>query len=970
MLAQPKKVYILLLALLFNWCANGYAQAPFGGFTQYNIKDGLAGSVVHGICQDRDGFLWFATETGLSRFDGRHFKSYTTADGLPSNEVLGVMADSANRVWIQTFKNAAAYYYKGRIYHAANHLGLAKPHLTDMTRVFGLDAKGQIALSTNSNLLTLDLTGNLIKKDTLPTSNASTRYTIDSLVTEIRNGNTEFFRYNAHWMRHKASDKNHTIEVHSNQRGDWLIRSGDSLLIGQTKQPIYRMRLPRGFTELLTLNANMIALKLHTGGCLLLNINHPEQVQHCLPQEQINQVWADTEGNCWFSTNGSGVFKLGSLAVNNYQLLQQQLPRQVINISQWKGQMYIGTDDGRFWQMKPGSSTLQRLQKGLAPPGIGPTARSITPLLQQQRIFNPHQQLYRKTTFSNNFFHTHTVKTLSLAANGLLLATSGGVYGYRPNDATPMIDTVRLGRSTCALQVGSQYFIGTLDGLHILDSNKRAFFAGDTHPALRGRIGSLELSSTGTVWIASYSDGVIGWKNGQATAHITTAIGLSSNNCRSLFVNGNHLWVGTEKGLNKIDIAGNRPVVLEKYGTPDGLAADMINALYIDGATVYAGTSAGLSVFNEKELERQSICQLNITGIYISDKWVPIDTPLWQLPHADNDIRFEYAGISFRSEGRMRYRYRLLGLDTIWRPTTENTLSFPSLASGHYQLELQAINAYGLHSAILQRPFYIQPLLIEKTWFRIACLLLLGLLLWLLFHLRVTYLRKKERQQMAIGQRLAELEQMALRSQMNPHFIFNSLNAVYQYVMDKDLAGANRFITDFSQLIRLTFELSALPKITLAAEIEYLRTFLELEKVKYEGQFDYTFSIMAGLDTSAYFLPPLILQPYIENSIRHGVRSVAANGHITVVMLLGKDCLVCTIDDNGIGRETAQAAMRTNTGHTSRGMSLTAERLSIWGKQAGVPIHLEVTDKIGLDGSVLGTCVTLSIPIQEALNPY
>lgn len=953
---------LLLIAILLQAYSIVSAQTPQFNFTQYNIKDGLAGSVVHGIYQDKEGFIWFATETGLSRFDGKYFKNYTTADGLPSNEVLGAMADANNKVWILTFKNTVAYYYKGHIYNATNHAGLARLNLPDILKKQGINTAGQMTMYHDKNLLTFDFTGNLIQKDSIIFFEDSKRYNMDSLMVAMRNNTTDFIYENSYWMYHK---RNNTLKIYKSITGNIVIQQGNNLFISKMGGAYYKWPLPKGFSELRTLNNDIIVLKLHTGGCLLLNIHNPQQSVYCLPQEQVNQVYADTEGNFWFSTNGSGVFKLGSLAVRNYRLLQGQLPHQVINISKYKGQIYIGAYNGQFWQMDPAYGLLQPTKNGLTPPGIGPYEHSIAPLLQHQLIFNPYQYLYANSASPNHFFVSQAIKTISLASTGLLFATVRGVFHFLPNNPS-RADTILGGRSTCALQVKAQYFIGTLNGLYILDSNKRAFFAGDIHPALRGRIGSLGLSPNGTVWIASYSDGIIGWKDGKVTAHLTMAEGLSSSNCRSLFINGSNLWVGTEKGLNKIDISGKTPLVRAKFNTADGLASDMINALYIDGQTVYAGTSAGLSVFNETELERHSVCQLNMTGIYVSGKSVAAAGNLLQLTHADNNIRFEYAGISFRSEGRMRYRYRLIGLDSNWQQTTENSLSFPTLASGKYTLQLQAINDYGLASNIIQQPFRIQPLLIERNWFRAGILVLLGLLLWLLFHWRLQRLQQKERKQVAVNQRLAELEHMALRSQMNPHFIFNSLNAVYQYVIDKDLSGANRFITDFSQLIRLTFELTALPKITVAEELQYLRTFLELESTKYEGQFSYNFSIMPGLDTHIYFLPPLLLQPYVENSIRHGLRTTATKGQITIAMATEGDHFICTIDDDGIGRKAAQAAARHNSQHHSRGMSLTAERIAIWSRQAGVPIEIKVIDKP--DGQ--GTCIRLSIPIQEALNPY
>ncbi len=124
---------------------------------------------------------------------------------------------------------------------------------------------------------------------------------------------------------------------------------------------------------------------------------------------------------------------------------------------------------------------------------------------------------------------------------------------------------------------------------------------------------------------------------------------------------------------------------------------------------------------------------------------------------------------------------------------------------------------------------------------------------------------------------------MALKAQMNPHFIFNSLNSVQQYVIDKDLLGANKFITEFSRLIRLTLDISSKTRINIYEEISYLATYLELEKTKFEDKFSYTVVAAPDIDPFDWFIPPMILQPYVENSIRHGVRyRNDKEGHIRV----------------------------------------------------------------------------------------
>ena len=220
----------------------------------------------------------------------------------------------------------------------------------------------------------------------------------------------------------------------------------------------------------------------------------------------------------------------------------------------------------------------------------------------------------------------------------------------------------------------------------------------------------------------------------------------------------------------------------------------------------------------------------------------------------------------------MRYQYRLLGLQSDWRTTTDEQLNFPSLSSGNYTLQLKAINKYGVESRVKEVSFVIEKLLRERTWFRLLILFLIIDTIWLFFRYRIGNVRRKEKEKTMLNQRIAELEQKALRSQMNPHFIFNSLNSIQQYVAERDITGANNFITDFSRLIRMTLDLSTNTFFSMCDEIEYVTTYLKVEKTRLENQFDYSINIDKNLNLHEIHVPPLLLQPYVENSIRHGIK--------------------------------------------------------------------------------------------------
>jgi hypothetical protein len=387
--------------------------------------------------------------------------------------------------------------------------------------------------------------------------------------------------------------------------------------------------------------------------------------------------------------------------------------------------------------------------------------------------------------------------------------------------------------------------------------------------------------------------------------------------------------------------------------------------VYADGPVIYVGTPQGITYFNENNISQTSDCDLRITAIKSSDKVWNYDTTGFLLPHRDNNIRFEFVGISYRSVGHINYRYRLMGLDSNWKTTSETILSYPSLPSGTYTLQLAAINKFGVQSETKQIHFSIEQLLEERTWFRILLFLLGGTFVWLAVIIYIKRIREKEARKGDTARKMTELEQKALKAQMNPHFIFNSLNSIQQYVMEKDTIGANKFITAFSSLIRQTLDFSTRQEITIKEELQYLATYLELEKTRMEEKFIYSIQVCDAVSSGEYCIPPMVLQPYVENSIRHGISYRRdKEGKILINVRLENSKLICTVEDNGVGRLVAgQFKMRESFDRQSRGMSVTADRIEMMNKNSKQKIELMVQDLIDQNNEPLGTRVTVSFPV-------
>ncbi|HLP36740.1 sensor histidine kinase [Lacibacter sp.] len=226
--------------------------------------------------------------------------------------------------------------------------------------------------------------------------------------------------------------------------------------------------------------------------------------------------------------------------------------------------------------------------------------------------------------------------------------------------------------------------------------------------------------------------------------------------------------------------------------------------------------------------------------------------------------------------------------------------------------------------------------------------------------------QEAEKVLMATKQKMAEVEMQALRAQMNPHFIFNCLNSINRYIVKSDQATASLYLTRFAKLIRLILDNSNSKTIPLSSELEALRLYIDMEAIRFEKQFSYEIKLSDDLPVDAVCLPPLIIQPYVENAIWHGLLHKEEAGHLTISISGKKETmLVCVIEDNGVGRAKAKE-LKSKSASTKKslGMKLTEDRIALLNKQAKIDASVEIEDLYDMNGMASGTRVILKIPVD------
>ena len=262
--------------------------------------------------------------------------------------------------------------------------------------------------------------------------------------------------------------------------------------------------------------------------------------------------------------------------------------------------------------------------------------------------------------------------------------------------------------------------------------------------------------------------------------------------------------------------------------------------------------------------------------------------------------------------------------------------------------------------------------LLEITKYKTQKFIYIGLILFAFVLILIVFLLfnrfklKKEKQQIDLEKQKQEIEKRLLQSQMNPHFIFNSLNSINSFITGKDTLTAQSYLSMFAELMRYILENSRKTLIPLEDEINTLRLNLELEKLRFDNKFDFKINVSKEIDTENIYIPPMLVQPFVENAIIHGIMNKSGHGNIIINFDQKPDVILCTVLDDGIGRKKAkEIGNKSGKKHKPIGLQLTNERLSLLSKQKKSQLEIKITDLTDENGQAVGTRVDLSLPFES-----
>jgi ligand-binding sensor domain-containing protein len=355
------------------------------------------------------------------------------------------------------------------------------------------------------------------------------------------------------------------------------------------------------------------------------------------------------------------------------------------------------------------------------------------------------------------------------------------------------------------------------------------------------------------------------------------------------------------------------------------------------------------------------------------NKLVVHDSVVWlqsgkeiNLGYRDNNFTIEFGLLSGIPKNRYVLQYKLDGFDDKWiQASAANTAVYNSVPERKFVFRVRAASVDGLWFG-QETTFTINviPPFYRRAWFRVlAAFLFAGIIAWVV-RIRVNSVRRIEKQKADLNKMIDGWRLKALRAQMNPHFIFNCMNSIDLYILKNDAENASRYLNKFAKLVRLILSQSNEMSVPLGKELEMLKYYIELEELRFDTPFTHTISVDEQIDVDEIEVPSMLLQPYVENAIMHGLRHKKEKGSLLVSIRRHEGSLRCIIEDDGVGRQRSLAINRARAlQHDSKGSILTAERLAILNTSADKPV-VTITDLVDENGTPAGTRVEINIPFE------
>lgn len=955
---------LILSAFFWMGCTQrAHAQSDIGSLQpyllHYTVEDGLPNNTVYQAITDSIGQLWFATESGISMFDGYGFTNYSQKDGLQGNVIFGFHKDQKHRIWYYSFEGTVGCWEHGAWQTIAANDTLRQHYGGKVIGSMHVNDDGSLLLGFKemygSGIVKIEVDGTVTELE-IPNRSAHT----------LQKPFADAFVWTHGWGLEKS------IRIHDSELGvidldDPFPKDQLRVLYGSQDSGYWLAIGPRLF---LLQNGALVPKGTFEGGVLAVftdSINHLDLiatevgvfvmrdgivVDQLLEGREVYHAFQDKEGGYWFCTRREGVYYWPPDRPHYMPFYRENLFTQLPHVG---SRVLLANDLGLYaFAQKENGLVLRDSVSFSGQPSLEYDNGALYLELDNElKLLDPTTLRLHWSQFPYDLYcavndgSKHFVSSIGVQM----------LESVSDSDATT-IDTTFKARTFSMLLEKQRLLLGTSNGLwQWHDSTVTKLNIPEV--IVNNRVNDIVFCDSGYL-LNLPGRGVYWWDGSTDAKAIAYRVSRADFVQQILPMNNGNYIAHSLLGFERLKRIQNTWIPEAANGTFSNFVNTGEAAMNDD--TLWVLHKSGLLVQPMIDLPNLSPISTHITLFECQEENLLLHTAPLELNHDQNDFRIRFKAISPAHNPSITYRYRINADD--WIASTEREVSLLNLSSGEYTFEVQALISGAAAGPAASVRFEVLPALWQRPWF----LILTGTSILLLAFSGGAFINLQKRLVLEEAFLKERAQLQALRTQVNPHFLFNVFNSIQHLMLNNEPREASRSVSRFARLMRLALAHSHKEFILVSDEIEFLKLYLSLENLRMEHPVEGQFEVAPNLDADSVLIPPLMLQVLVENALWHGLSHLNAPGKVIITFECKNKCLIVTVADDGVGRTKAAAIKnRYASSYSSHGMNLVNEKLQIVHKLYGQTSEgnfLTIEDVCpGTENP--GTIVTCKLPFRE-----
>lgn len=959
-------LYALLFVVLTQWHLSLVGQHPY--IVPVTPADDYLPTNSFYVFRDNSDVMWIATNSGVYRYDGYAFTHFTSADGLGDNEILRIYQDKKNRIWFQPINGNPSFYLNGSIHNAQNDSLVKQLEFNKMVLAECEDDRGNLYLAGRGPVVY-----KINDRDEVSQISVSG---LENFIWVAKDGSLKMMDKASFPTKIIRADTYGSMHLISNEQDVYSLKD-DNILEKE-------FTLPQGSAEIIFIKfINYEEVFIGTRNGLFIWNRITKDYKYLMPGYSVSSAERDFEGNTWISTLQSGVYLMPNVNVSfwnsDYGLSEDKITALEADAD---GRLWIGCANNHYAIMENGKIIADRRLPEPTPMDImnirhfGDRTYVVgkAGILGMGKGFNKSYGVYANDLiFYNDMVMIGQDNAMLFTRDEFETRIKQLVFNYPERKRDYEVINAR---TNVFCQINNAIWIGTSRGLYIYENGKTSF-VGDHIAACKNPIRDILFDSRTGLQFVGTMNGLLVLRDEQLVTIIDKNSGLPNSDCNAIFLDkegiiwaafGNQLVAITKNGENFTTINYTKALRLDPSRITD---------VHVAQGKVFISTESGLIAFDQNiELPNPVPPRIIISSFQVNGKESELGKDV-RLHWKQNDITVQYSGMSFTSKNRITYTYYLSGYDTKWHNTTDRSIQLKSLPPGDYKFLVKATNIAGISSPVSTISFSINKPVWGEVWFIILSVCALAGIILIGWRMRLRAVKQSftvkqrtiqlEMEHAEAERKIEQLNQQVFRQQMNPHFIFNALNTIKGYYAENDIKKASDYISKFSKLLRNILENNE-QWIPIEREINAITLYLDLAAMRYAYKFTYNISAHQPLQVMRTGIPPMLLQPFIENALVHGIAPKQGSGHIAIDFSVSNNKLICIVEDDGIGRKASATRSRISE-HNSKATQIINDYLQALNqRERAEAFILDIDDLTDETGKGIGTRIRLSMPLI-ILNP-